>query len=140
MPTTNVINSTLFAIHVLDTTYKKIAHMTDASFSLSMEPRDITTKDSAGYRALLEGLRSWSMSSSNLVAFDAGYGVEELRAALVARTTVTLRWMTGVSGDQYAQGSAYVTSVEENSPGAEDNVSFSVTFEGTGAVTFVATT
>jgi len=140
MPTTNVINSTLVAVYVLDTTYKKIAHMNDASFSLSMEPRDITTKDSAGYRALLEGLRSWSMSSSNLFAFDAGYGVEELRALLVARTPITLRWATQVSGDQYVQGSAYLTSVEENSPGAEDNVSFSVTFEGTGAVTIASLT
>jgi predicted secreted protein len=140
MPTTNVINSTLVAVYVLDTTYKKIAHMNDASFSLSMEPRDITTKDSAGYRALLEGLRSWSMSSSNLFAFDAGSGVEELRALLVARTPITLRWATQVSGDQYVQGSAYLTSVEENSPGAEDNVSFSVTFEGTGAVTIASLT
>jgi predicted secreted protein len=140
MPTTNVINSTLVAVYVLDTSYKKIAHMNDASFSLSMEPRDITTKDSAGYRALLEGLRSWSMSSSNLFAFDASYGVEELRALLVARTPITLRWATQVSGDQYVQGSAYLTSVEENSPGAEDNVSFSVTFEGTGAVTIASLT
>ena len=138
MPTTNVINSTLFAVHVLDSTYKKIAHMTDASFSLSHEPRDITTKDSAGYRALLEGLRSWSMSSSNLMAFDAGYGVKALRAALTGRTVVTLRWMTGVAADEYAQGTAYVTSIEENSPGAEDNASFSVTFEGTGAITLAA--
>jgi len=137
MPTTNVINSTIFAIYVLDsTTYKKIAKMTDASFSFSHEPRDITTKDSGGYRELLEGLRSWSMSSSNLLAFDADYGITELRALAVARTPVTLRWMTGVASDELVQGSAYITSIEESSPGAEDNVTFSVSFEGTGLLTF----
>lgn len=140
MATTGVINSTIYAIYVLDTTYKKIAHMNDASFSFSHEPRDITTKDSAGYRELLEGLRSWSMSSSNLTAFDATYGVDDLRTAALARTQVTLRWMTNVSGDNYVQGTAYITSLEENSPGAEDNASFSVSFEGTGAPTITAVT
>jgi len=138
--TTGVINSTAFAVYVLDTTYKIIAKMTDASFSLSHEPRDITTKDSAGYRELLEGLRSWSMSSSNLFAFDATYGVEELRAALVARTRLTLRWGNQNSADQYVQGVAYISSLEENSPGAEDNVSFSVSFEGTGSLTIATLT
>jgi predicted secreted protein len=127
-------------VYVLDSTYKIIGKMTDASFSFSHEPRDITTKDSAGYRELLEGLRSWSMSSSNLFAFDATYGVEELRTAITGRTKLTLRWGTQASGDQYVQGSAYLTSLEENSPGAEDNVTFSVTFEGTGAPTLASLT
>lgn len=135
MATTGVVNSTIFGIYVLDSTYKIIGHMTDASFSFSHEPRDITTKDSAGYRQLLEGLRSWSMSSSNLFAFDATYGALDLRDDIIARTAVTLRWMTNVSGDEYVQGSAYITSLEENSPGAEDNATFSVTFEGTGSLT-----
>lgn len=135
MPTTGVINSTAFAVYVLDTTYKIIAEMTDASFSFTHEPRDITTKDSGGYRELLPGLRSWSMSSSNLFAFDSAYGVENLRDAIIARTALTLRWGTQASGDEYVQGSAYITSLEENSPGAEDNVTYSVTFEGTSSLT-----
>lgn len=80
------------------------------------------------------------MSSSNLTAFDATYGVDDLRTAALARTQVTLRWMTNVSGDNYVQGTAYITSLEENSPGAEDNASFSVSFEGTGAPTITAVT
>ena len=135
MATTGVINSTAFGVYVFSTTFKIIGHMTDASFSFSHEPRDITTKDSAGYRALLEGLRSWTVSSSNLFAFDATYGIADLRTAAAARTQVTLRWGTQASGDAYHEGTAYISSLEESSPGAEDNVSFSVTFEGTGAIT-----
>lgn len=140
MPTTGVINSTVLGVYVLDSTYKIIGHMTDASFSFSHEPRDITTKDSAGYRALLEGLRSWTMSSSNLTAFDATYGIDSLRTAALARTQLTLRWGTQVSGDDYIQGTAYISSLEESSPGAEDNATFSVTFEGTGTPTIAALT
>ena len=141
MATTGVINTTLMGLMILDTTYKTLGHATDASLSMSMEARDITSKSSGGYRALLEGLRSWSISSSAFFAFDAsGIDIEFLRAAVIARSPLTVRFGTGVSGDQYAQGSAYLTSVETNSPSAEDNVSYSITLEGTGAITFATLT
>lgn len=141
MATTGVINTTLMGVLILDSTYKALGHATDASLSISMEARDITSKSSGGYRALLEGLRSWSMSASAFTAFDAsGIDIEFLRAAILARTALTVRFSTAVSGDQYAYGSAYLTSVEENSPSAEDNVSYSVTFEGTGAIAFATLT
>jgi TP901-1 family phage major tail protein len=139
MATTGVVNSTLFAIYLLESaTYEKVANLTDASFSFSHEPRDITTKDSGGYRELLEGLRSWSASGSGLVQYDTGSGEQgyaELYAASKDRTLVTCRFMTNVTGDTYYQGTAYVTSVEKTSPGAEDNVTFTISLEGTGAIT-----
>ena len=140
MATTGVVNSTLFALYAGDGTYTKIAHSTDASISFSHEPRDITSKDSAGYRQLLEGLRSWSASGSFLVALDATYGYEELYAAWVARSVLTVRFSTQVSGDQYYQGTAYISSLELSSPGAEDNATFSLSLEGTGALTAQALT
>lgn len=141
MPTTGVINTTLMGLMILDTTYKTLGHATDGSLSISMEARDITSKSSAGYRALLEGLRSWTLSASAFFAFDAsGIDIEYLRAAIIARSPLTVRFGTAVSGDQYAQGSVYLTSVEQNSPSAEDNVSYSITMEGTGAITFASLT
>lgn len=135
MATTGVINSTLMGLYVLDSTYKKIGHSTDASISFSHEPRDITTKDSAGYRELLEGLRSWTASGSFLLAYDATYGFEELYEAWEARTKLTIRFTTAVSGDEYYQGACYISSLEASSPAAEDNVSFSISLEGTGQIT-----
>lgn len=135
MATTGIVNSTIFGVFVFSSTYKIISHMTDASFSYSHETRDVTTKDSAGWSESLEGLRSWTVSSSNMFAFDATYGISDLRALAQARTPVTLRWGTQVSGDEYLQGSAYIESIEESSPGAEDNGSYSVTFKGNGAIT-----
>jgi cytochrome c oxidase assembly protein Cox11 len=52
-----------------------------------------------------------------------------------ARTALTVKFSTEVSGDYYWEASAYVTSLEVNS-GMEDNVSYSATFELTGAITF----
>ncbi len=136
MATTNVVNSTLMGVFILDSTYKRINHATDGSMSFSHEPRDITSKDSSGHRALLEGLRSWTMSMSGNFAYDATYGPESLRATWLARTPLTARWGTGVSADQYVSGTVYISSYEESSPDKENNVTFSVTFEGSGAPTF----
>jgi TP901-1 family phage major tail protein len=135
MATTSVVNSTLMALYVLDTTYKKIGHLTDASVSITHEPRDITSKDSSGWRELLEGLRSWSASGSGFFAEDATYGVEDILGNVTTRAKVTVRFMTDVSGDTYWEGTAYITSIEKTSSGAEDNVTYSISLEGDGALT-----
>ena len=140
MATTSVINSTLMNIYVLDTTYKKINHSTDASIEVTHSPRDITTKDSGGWRALLEGLRSWTASGSCLFAGDATYGVEELWTALSNRTTVTIRFMTNVVGDTKFQGVGYVSNVSISSADAEGNVTASFTIEGSGPLASSAVT
>lgn len=135
MATAGVINSTLFALYAnVSGTYTKVAHGQDVTLTVTQEPRDITTKDSAGYRELLEGLRSWSGSGTFLVAEDATYGFPELYDALINRTRLQVRFSTAVAGDTMYTGTVYVTSIDINSPGAEDNVSASVSFEGTGQI------
>jgi predicted secreted protein len=141
MATTSVVNSTLMGIYVnVSGTWTKVAHATDASVSLSHEPRDITTKDSAGWRELLEGLRSFSVSGSGLFAEDAAYGLNDLDDLLINRTEASIRFMTNVTGDTLWQGDVYFTSIDKTSSGAEDNVTFSFSAEGTGALTISAIT
>lgn len=132
MATTSVINSTALKVYVDGTA---VAHCNDASLSFSHSPRDITTKDSGGYRQLLEGLRSATMSGSALFAYDSAYGDEELYALLVGRSECVVRLDTGVSGDRYYSCSARITQLDINSPGAEDNAGLSFTFESSGAFT-----
>jgi len=134
MATTSVINSTLMNIYVLDSTYKKINHSTDASIEVTHSPRDITTKDSAGWRALLEGQRSWTASGSCLFAHDATYGADDLFTALSNRSTVTIRFMTNVAGDTKYQGTGYLSNVSISSADAEGNVTASFTIEGTSSL------
>lgn len=135
MPTLNVINTTLLGVFTSanGTTYTRIAHANDASISLNAAVRDITTKDSAGYKEVLEGLREGTISTSGLYAMNDANGAEALHTALQARTTVILRFTTGVTGDKAYKATAYITSLELGSPGQEDNATYSAEFQITGA-------
>ena len=58
-----IFNGTELGVYIGGTL---IAAATDCSLSLNMETIDITTKDSSGYRELLGGLKSGSISCSGL--------------------------------------------------------------------------
>lgn len=126
------MNGTLLGVYVGSTL---IAHATEGSISLSMDTRDATSKDSSGSRDLLEATKSGTISVSALYAEDATYGVDDLMTAWSGRTALTVKFSTEVTGDHYWSASAYVTSLEVNA-GMEDNVSYSATFELTGAITY----
>ena len=132
MATTGIMNGTLLGVYVGSTL---IAHATEGSISLSMDTRDATSKDSSGTRDLLEATKSGTISVSALYAEDATYGVDDLMTSWAARTALTVKFSTEVSGDHYWSASAYITSLEV-SAGMEDNVSYSATFELTGAITY----
>jgi len=130
MATTGIVNGTAIGVYVGST---KVAHATDGSISINMATRDATTKDSGGWTDRLEGVRSWSITCNALFAYDATYGLSDLFSALNNRSTVTVKFSTEVTGDKAYSGTAYVTSIEANA-GTEENATYSVTFEGTGAL------
>ena len=132
MATTGIMNGTLLGVYVGSTL---VAHATEGSISLSMDTRDATTKDSSGYRDLLEGTRSGSISVSALYADDATYGVNALMTAFSSRSTLTVKFSTEVTGDDYWSATCYLTSLEV-SAATEDNATYSASFEISGAVTF----
>lgn len=132
MATTGIMNGTLLGVYSAGTL---IAHATEGSISLSMDTRDATTKDSSASRDLLEATKSGTISVSALYAEDAAYGVDDLMSSWAARTVLTIKFSTEVTGDHFWSGSAYVTSLEVNA-GMEDNVSYSATFELSGAITY----
>ena len=132
MATAGIMNGTLIGVYAGGTL---IAHATEGSISLNLDTRDATTKDSSGTRDLLEGVKSGTVSVSALYADDATYGVDELMSAWSGRSTLTIKFSTEVTGDSYWEASAYVTSLEV-SAGMEDNVTYSATFELSGAITY----
>lgn len=129
--TAGIINGTNILVYTGGTA---ITHSTSASISFSMETRDASTKDSQGYREILEGQRSFSIECEGMTAFDAANGFEELIQAWVARTVLTVKWATANADDNHYQGTGYCTSVSVDS-GVEDSSTFSATFEMTGQVT-----
>lgn len=116
-----------------------IGHATEASISISEEPRDTTTKQSGAWRELAEGLRSWSGSTSHFHAEDASVNVDDLFTKLNNRSAADILFSTEQSGDKRWSGSARITSIEVNA-GVEDNVSLSISFEGTGELEYVLIT
>jgi len=78
------------------------------------------------------------MEAEGFHALDAtNFDFKDLFAKVSARATCDLQFSVGASpatGDYYYSGSAYITSISLDSP-LEDNVTFSCSFEGTGALT-----
>ena len=128
-----VFNGTLLGVYVEDTL---VAAAQDVSVSMSVETIDVTTKDSSGYRELLGGLRTASFSVSGLVDYTeaTNESTADLATRLLARTAVTLKFSTEVTGDQSVTAEAICTSLEL-SAGTEDTATYSATFEATGTVT-----
>ena len=140
MATNNVMNGTImvFKYGTDHTTNDALAFSTSASLSFSMDTRDISNKGSSGFRELLEAQMSWSLSVEGLYAVkDANGGTIKNYNALLnllkTRTAVYVEIGTGVTGDSYYYGDAFITSLEKTAP-MEDNITFSASFEGTGAL------
>ena len=104
---------------------------------MNVDTIDISTKDSAGFRDLLGGQKSFSLSADGLMDFSATAGdtdVQELFTQALDRTAVT--FVFGIDdGTLYnMSGSGFITSIEV-SGGTEDAPTYSVSIEGTGALT-----
>lgn len=143
MATTGVINSTIFSLYINDSgTYKEIACLTDVSISQTQEIRDTTCKSNAsvGYRSKLPSLKDWNGSFSGLfrdtdVESASFQAFSDLQTAFANDTELTVRFMTNVSGDTYYEGTCYIESLEINSAGVADNVTYSGSLAGTGNIT-----
>ncbi len=131
MATTGIINGTKFLVYDDGTA---ILGSRTCSISASMETREATTKESAGWSESLEGLRSWSVDADGLYSQDVAHGHEELYTLISARTKLTLAFSTQVTGDTKYIGSAWLTELSLEA-GVEDSVSWSGSFQGTGALT-----
>lgn len=140
MPATSIMNSTDVVIQISEdsgTTYDIIGRATSASLSVSMEVRDTTTKDSAGWQENLEGLKNWSLSGDGLVTYSISGDYDtpdDLFTLLSNRTLVKVKFGSATSGEIDYTGDAYLTSYEQEA-GVEENVSFSFSFQGTGVLT-----
>ena len=131
MATVGEVNGTLVKIYVGGTA---VSTLTSNSFSFSESPRETTSKDSGGYKTIAEGLRSWSGSGEGYFSEDATLGFEDLMDLYISRTEITIMESSAVSGDVTYSGAARITSLERTSP-LEETVTFSISYEGSGAIT-----
>lgn len=143
MPSTSIMNSTDVVIQISEdsgTSYDIIGRATSASLSVSMETRDTTTKDSAGWQENLEGLKSWSLSGDGLVTYSISGDYDtpdDLFTLLSNRTLVKVKFGSATSGEIDYTGDAYLVSYEQEA-GVEENVTYSFSFTGTSTLTQAA--
>ena len=129
MASTGILNGTLAKIEVGGVT---VAHLTSNSLTLDHSTRDASTKDSAGWKESLEGQIAFSGSAEGFFAEDASYGYEDLYGEFILRSKIVVTWTTSVVGEY--SGDCYITSLERTD-GLEESSTFSVSLEGTGAIT-----
>lgn len=135
---TNVMNGTdvLLAISTDGgTTYTTVGKATTASLQMNMEVRDVTTKDSAGWRELLGGLKSWSLSGEGMVTYNltSKVGFSDLFGHITNRTRLYFRFGSTTTDEKQYKGYGYLTSLSQDG-GVEDNNSFSFSIEGDGTL------
>ena len=119
-----------------------VDHLTDLSVSFSTETRDTTTKDNAGYRAILPGLKTLTVSFTAFYAADASNGYEELFADMEAGQKLDVfigsyaqSDDSQITDDMDIAFEAYCTNLEL-SAGTEDNASYTCTLECVSDPTF----
>jgi len=129
--TSGIMNATLMGLYANGSV--KIANCVSNDLDISVATRDTTSKDSGGWKTSLPGLRSWSCSAECNFDQSANYTFDQLFALVDARTVFTTYLSTTVTGDKKYSGSVIITNLKR-SAGNENNVTFSCTFEGTGAL------
>lgn len=112
----------------------KVTHQTEVSIDLSQDVIDTTTKDSNAWKEHLRGLRGVSISGTAYYAEDASEGFADMLGKITGRLSSTLRFTTGVTGDEYIEFTGTATSLNAQA-GLEDVKSYSYTFESSGAPT-----
>jgi len=117
-------------------TYEKLGELTNCSLTRNHETRDVTNKFHGGVRHLAEGNTNFELSGEGNVAYASEAGFvkpNDLEDLLGSRTKIDLRFTTEVSGDYQYSGQAFVTSFEL-SAGTGETQTYSITFQGTGAL------
>lgn len=138
---TGIINASSIRVFLGTTDDSEVVvdHVTECSISMSTDMRDITTKTSGGWREILPGMKSASLSLSGLFAEDATTNYNQLVDHQIAGNklfivfTNTGAGSTANQGDEQFDVVGYITSLEQTA-GTEDNVTFSMTIEITGTV------
>tara|TARA_R100001163_G_scaffold22987_1_gene19387 strand:+ start:1703 stop:2137 length:435 start_codon:yes stop_codon:yes gene_type:complete len=126
------------------TTNILVAFAQNGSINLNLSLREITNKQSGGYKESLESTRDFTIDIDGAYAWtDASgsaltNGADDLALSniITNRTPLVVRFGNtgGATGDTYYQGSVFLTSFSV-SAGTEDTATYSMSFEGTGALT-----
>ena len=133
-----ILNGTEIKVYSASTN-NLVAFAQNCTLNVNHSPREITNKESAGFKEILEGLRDFSIDIDGAYAWtNAGGtaltdGVDDVLEANVlnARQAVNFIFGDTSSSDISYGGKGYITSVSITG-GTEDTATYSLSIEGTG--------
>lgn len=141
--TTGLLNATnvKFAAVENEGTIAVVDDVKECSITITTDIRDVTNKDSNGWKQILPGLKSGSCSMTGFLSYDNTTNFQEFQNAQINGTKWNVEIRVGTSGtgaddgDRVYQMNAYITSVELSST-FEETQEFSVSFDIDGQITF----
>jgi len=137
-----ILNGTELKVYSSGTT-NLVAFAQNCTLTVNQSIREITNKESAGFKESLEGLRDFSIDVDGAYAWTDGTGSALTNGAddvletnvLNARQKVTFIFGdTTTTSDVSYSGSGFITSMSFTG-GTEDTATYSMTIEGTGLLT-----
>ena len=137
-----ILNGTEIKVYSSGTS-NLVAFAQNCTLNVNHSPREITNKESAGFKEILEGLRDFSIDIDGAYAWtDASGtaltdGADDLLASNYLganRTAVSFIFGDTSTNDVSYSGSGFITSMSFTG-GTEDTATYSLTIEGTGALT-----
>lgn len=137
-----ILNGTELKVYSSGTT-NLVAFAQNCTLTVNQSIREITNKESAGFKESLEGLRDFTIDVDGAYAWTDASGTALTNGAddiLQTNVLGTRQAVSFIFGDtasthdiSYA-GSGFITSVSLTG-GTEDTATYSLTIEGTGALT-----
>lgn len=120
-------------------TYNTLGGLRVNSAKINNEPVDITSKDSAGWRTLLEGAGVQSISVSGSGVFTDATAYQVVRVAAMANDQINFKIVfPGSTYPRVYTGEFMITELEEAGE-YNGEMTYSLTLESSGTITAAAT-
>ena len=138
-----ILNGTEIKVYSTGTT-NLVAFAQNCTLNINHSPREITNKESGGFKEILEGVRdfsididgayAWTDAQSTPVALTNGADDLIETNVLNARQKVDFIFGDTSTNDVSYGGSGFITSMSITG-GTEDTATYSLSIEGTGILT-----
>tara|TARA_R110000803_G_scaffold209612_1_gene279592 strand:+ start:7313 stop:7777 length:465 start_codon:yes stop_codon:yes gene_type:complete len=154
MATAALINGSDLIIKIAATSggaHVEMAFATSCSLEISRDEIDQSNKNSGAWKAIIPGMRSWTLSSESLfyvgvpgapaVGMETYHDLMSVYLADAGNNTpvfIEFTMRSATTGDKYYSGKAYITSLSLNG-GLEDQSTYSVSLSGSEALAIATT-
>ncbi len=110
-----------------------IALLTSSDMNLTREMLDATNKDSANWKEVQPGLKSWTFSGEIFHDPAQAYNIDDLFTKWNDGTAITMKLSSEIATQTKWTGTVYISNIALSTP-ANQLSTVTVDFEGSGAL------